>query len=154
MREMRRLNRQIDSEEEVIEILKQSDYGILATVDSNGQPYGVPVNYVYANGVIYFHCALEGHKLDNIRENNKISFTVVGSDRILSEKFTTLYSSVIVFGKAEEVVDDHEKEEALKLVIQRFSPDFLEEGLVYIQKAKHKTGVVKLTIDHMTGKRN
>lgn len=153
MREMRRANRQITSEDEVIEILNKGDYGILATVDSSGQPYGAPVNYVYANGVIYFHCALEGHKLDNMRENNKISFTVIGSDEIIREKFTTQYSSVIVFGKAEEV-DDSEKEEALKLIIQRFSPDFLEEGLAYIQKLKHRTGVVKLTIDHMTGKRN
>ncbi|WP_034328864.1 pyridoxamine 5'-phosphate oxidase family protein [Alkaliphilus transvaalensis] len=149
--EMRRKDRQI-SHEEAEAILVKEGVGILSTVDEMGQPYGVPVNYVYANKAIYFHCALEGHKLNNIKKNNRVSFTVYGDHEVISKDFSTNYESVVTFGKA-EVVDQEEKTEVLRLIIERFSPDFIKEGLAYISRAENKTAVVKINIEHMTGKR-
>ena len=65
-REMRRKDRLL-TEKEAREILSEGEYGVLSTMGENGYPYGVPVNYVYLNDNIYFHCAADvGPKLENI----------------------------------------------------------------------------------------
>ena len=73
-RKLRKINYEIPKER-VEELIKTTEYGVLSTVGEDGYPYAVPVNYAYINGNIYFHCAREGHKLDNISFNNKVSFT-------------------------------------------------------------------------------
>ena len=60
------------SESTAVEILKKGSYGVLSTVGADGYPYGVPVNYVYDDVKIYFHCAKSGHKLDAVRASRKI----------------------------------------------------------------------------------
>lgn len=132
-------------------ILYKGDYGILATIGDNGYPYGLPINYVFYNGFIYFHCAGEGHKLDNIKENNKVSFTVVDFAEIIKANFNTKYKSCIVFGEIFKV-EDEEKEEALLALIDKYSPEFLKQGKKHISVAKDVTVVIKIEINHMTGK--
>lgn len=149
-REMRRKDREIE-DDEVIEVLKNNEYGILSTVDENGYPYGVPISYVYTNDSIYFHCALEGYKLDNIKKNDKVSFCVVGKTCVLPDKFSTKYESVIIFGRAKEVFDS-EKDSVLLEILNKYSPDFIEKGKAYITNAGEKTIVVKISIEHITGK--
>lgn len=149
-REMRRKDRSIDKEQ-AIQILKDGEYGILSTVCENGYAYGVPLNYAYHNGNIYFHCASEGSKLDNIAHNNKVSFCVVGKAEPIPEKFSYRYESVIVFGRAVEVFDE-EKEEALVALIQKYSGEFMKEGLEYIQRDGKKPKAIKIVIEHLTGK--
>ena len=63
---MRRKDRETDSEQ-TIKLLKEGEYGVLATVDAEGQPYATPLSYVCTNNLIYFHCATEGHKLNNLK---------------------------------------------------------------------------------------
>lgn len=138
-------------EGEAKEILRKCDYGVLSTVSEDGAPYGVPMSYVYNGGVIYFHCAMEGHKLNNIKNDNRVSFCVVGNTEILAEDFSTKYESTIVFGKAYELSGD-EKTEALLELVKKYSPQFVEEGIKYIQRSGAKTGVYKIVIESMTGK--
>ncbi len=149
-REMRRKDREL-KKDEAIEILKRNDYGVLSTIGENGYPYGVPVNFVFLNNSIYFHCATEGHKLDNILYNGKVSFCVVGETAILPEKFSTNFESAIVFGRAEEVFDD-EKGTALIEILNKYSSDYIEEGKEYIKKASKFTKVIKINIEHISGK--
>ncbi|NLW24419.1 MAG: pyridoxamine 5'-phosphate oxidase family protein [Clostridia bacterium] len=149
-REMRRKDREL-GKEEIFEILKKGEYGIFSTISQNGYPYGLPVNYVYTNGSIYFHCAVEGHKLDNIKNNDKVSFCVVGPTQILPDKFSTKYESVIVFGRAIEVSGD-EKNRALLELINKYSPDYIEQGKEYIQKKNKDSKVIKIKTEHITGK--
>ena len=150
IREMRRKDRKLKNDE-AIEILNNNTYGVLSTVSENGYPYGVPINYIYINGSIYFHCAIEGHKLDNIKNNDKVSFCVVGQTQIIPDKFSTKYESVIVFGRAIEVSDD-EKNMALLETLNKYSPDYIEQGKEYIQKASKATKVIKINIEHISGK--
>ena len=75
---MRRKDRET-TEERAYEILKNGEYGILSTIGEDGYPYGVPVNFAVECNKIYFHCAPEGYKLECLRENPKVSFTVVGA---------------------------------------------------------------------------
>ncbi len=150
IREMRRKDRELKNDE-AIEILSNNTYGVLSTVSENGYPYGVPISYIYINGLIYFHCAVEGHKLDNIKNNDKVSFCVVGQTQILPDKFSTKYESVIVFGRAIEVSDD-EKNMVLLEILNKYSPDYIEQGKEYIQKASKATKVIKISIEHISGK--
>lgn len=149
-REMRRKEKQL-SVEETIYILENGEYGILSTVGDDNCPYGVPVNYVYYNESIYFHCATEGHKIDNIENNSNVSFCVVCNTEVLPEQFSTKFQSVILFGKAKEVTDK-EKESALLALLHKYSREHMAAGKKYIENAWHQTKVIKIEKEHMTGK--
>lgn len=149
-KEMRRKDREIELNE-IVEILKRCEYGILSTMGENGYPYGVPVNYVYMDNAIYFHCAVQGQKLDNLRNNNKVSFCVVGETRVLPEQFSTKYESIIVFGKANEIYDN-EKNAALLEIINKYSKEYVEKGKQYIKNANENVKVIKINIEHISGK--
>lgn len=149
-REMRRKDRELKNDE-VNEILKNNSYGILSTISENGYPYGVPISYVFFNNSIYFHCAVEGHKLDNILNNDKVSFCVVGETCVLPSEFSTKYESIIAFGRVSEVFDD-EKNMALLEILSKYSPDFIEQGKEYIDKAGKATRVIKICVEHISGK--
>jgi nitroimidazol reductase NimA-like FMN-containing flavoprotein (pyridoxamine 5'-phosphate oxidase superfamily) len=151
---VRRQDRILDRER-VTELLQQAEYGFLSLGESdNGYAYGIPISFAYSltENALYFHCALEGHKLDNLRRNNKIAFCVVGNTRLISEKFTTLYESVIAFGKAEIAQTDEEKRFALRKLIEKYAPHHLEAGEKYIQSDRHKTLTFKMNIEYVTGK--
>jgi nitroimidazol reductase NimA-like FMN-containing flavoprotein (pyridoxamine 5'-phosphate oxidase superfamily) len=151
-REMRRKERQI-SNMDSMEIINNGEFGILSTIGPNGYPYGTPLNYVCHNDCIYFHSAAEGHKIDNVENNNKVSFCIVSDAELLPERFGTKYRSVIVFGKASEAIDP-EKEDALTALIKKYSGQFLEKGKKYILSSKDKTRVFKIEIEHVAGKSN
>ena len=135
----------------IIGLLQNAEYGVLSTVDGNEQPYGVPLNYVLMNNCIYFHCALEGHKLDNLAANPKVSFCVVGRTKVLPAEFSTEFESVIVFGRA-SLIEGEERYQALNALIEKYSPEFVSEGSAYIEKFDSQTNLVRLEIQHMTGK--
>lgn len=147
---MRKSAREI-FDQEIIDILNKGEYGVLATVGENGYAYATPLSYVYFNKAVYFHCALEGSKLDNIRNNDKVSFCVVGNTKVLSKEFSTEYESVIVFGRAAEVQEE-EKKEVLLAIVNKYSKGFENEGIAYINRAVNKTCVVKIQVDNITGK--
>ncbi|MEQ8197892.1 MAG: pyridoxamine 5'-phosphate oxidase family protein, partial [Clostridiaceae bacterium] len=88
---------------------------------------------------------------DNILINNKVSFCVVGRTCNMPDKFSTKYESVIVFGRAAEVFDD-EKNTALLELLNKYSPEYIEKGKEYIKNAGNLTKVIKISIEHMSGK--
>ncbi|MEN6536752.1 MAG: pyridoxamine 5'-phosphate oxidase family protein, partial [Bryobacteraceae bacterium] len=97
------------SEDEAREILARADHGVLATLGPDGWPYAVPLNHVLFRDVLYVHCAVEGHKLENIAHEERVSFCAVANARVLPAKLTTLYESAIAFGRASLVTDPVEK---------------------------------------------
>lgn len=147
---MRRSDKAL-SYDAAVKILHEGEYGVLSTVDDDGQPYGVPLNYSLQENCLYFHCALEGHKLDNLLINEKASFCVVGRTKVLPAEFTTEYESVIVSGRA-AVVYGEEKNKALVSLVGKYSSEFVEEGLKYIETLDNETKVVRIEINAMTGK--
>jgi Predicted flavin-nucleotide-binding protein len=150
-REMRRI-RQLLSEKETEEILRSGQTGVLGVNGDNGYPYTVPVNYAFEDGKIYFHCAGAGHKWDAIHKSSKVSFCIIDRDEIAPEKFTTLFQSVVVFGNASVVEDAATKRHALELMVQKYTPDYSEEGAAEIEKAWQAVHVVAVTIEQATGK--
>ena len=98
------------------------------------------------------HCAVEGKKLDNIRSNSNICFNIVTAVELLPAAFSTNYKSVTVFGTISVVEEQEEKKQALIAIIKKYSPDFYEAGLQYIDKAIEKTKVLKIEVSRITGK--
>ncbi|WP_212636848.1 pyridoxamine 5'-phosphate oxidase family protein [Desulfacinum hydrothermale] len=147
---MRRKDREMERTE-AERLLAEGVYGVLSTADGNGQPYGIPLNYVYCNSAIYFHCARTGHKLDNLAANPRVSFCVVGRARVLPHRFSTDYESVVAFGEAREV-EGVEKEQALVWLLEKYSPDHLDEGRAYLARQGAATKVIRIHIRHLKGK--
>lgn len=150
-REMRR-NKQQLSPEESIKILQRATSGVLAVIGDGGYPYAVPLSYVYHDNAIFFHGATSGHKLDAIRQNEKFSFCVIDQDEVIPEKLTSAYRSVIVFGKAHVLEDEAEICEAARTLGQKYSPGMNELIDTEIKTYMHHMTVVRLDIEHMTGK--
>lgn len=149
-REMRR-KRQSLSTEECVAILERMPNGTLALYGDDGYPYAVPVSYVYADGKIYFHSAMQGHKVDAVRRNGNVSFCVVEQDDVKPAEFTTYFRSVIVFGKARILTDEDEKRNALCLLADKYSHG--EAGMeAEIAKGFNKLLMVEITVEHITGK--
>ena len=138
--------------EECMEMLKDAEYGTLTTVGEDGVPYATPINFVYINDALYFHCAKEGHKIDNIKYNDKVCFNVVDSVELMPEKFATKFRSAMVFGKIEIIEDAEEKRMGISAIAEKFSPDYHDEGVKYIDSAFDDIHMLKLTIDRITGK--
>lgn len=147
---MRRQDRALGNED-IAKILAEGLYGVLSVSTKDGYAYGVPLSYVWLKGNIYFHAAQEGQKLEAICENSKVSFCVVGKVETLPAKFSTKYESVILFGEA-GIVEGMEKEEALFAMIEKYAKEYSQEGQDYIKKAKEQTTVVKIAVQHCTGK--
>lgn len=133
------------------ELLRGGEYGFLALGGESG--YGVPINFVLCGDSIYFHCAPEGEKLRRIARNDRACFCVVGYTAPQPDKFTTEYESVLAFGRIFRVADDTERMRALEFLIDKYSPEFKTTGLKYAEKSFHRTAILRLDIERMSGKR-
>ena len=150
-REMRRIN-QLMSDELNNAVLERNTNGILACFGEDGYPYGVPVNFAMSEGKIVFHSAKTGHKVDAIKENSKVSFTVVDEDTIISEEYTSYFRSVIAFGEA-RVLEEKERLAAMWAIIEKFSgaEEYEEKERVIVDDGPDAL-IVGVDIIHMTGK--
>ncbi|MGI5898736.1 MAG: pyridoxamine 5'-phosphate oxidase family protein [Christensenellales bacterium] len=152
-REMR-LSKRKASDAEAERLLSEGVWGVLAVLGDGGYPYAVPLNYAYENGRIYFHCAKEGHKTDAIAENEKLSFCVVECANVMPKEFTSLYRSVIAFGKGRVIEDEGERLRAIRLINAKYSPGLEEEGEEVIKRTWRRFDIVEIKVEHMTCKEN
>ena len=150
-REMRRKRQQF-SEEESIGILQKATAGTLALLGDNGYPYAVPISYVFADGKLYFHSALSGHKVDAIRNCDKASFCVIDKDDVQPEKYTTYFRSVIAFGRIHIIEDAQEKLETARLLGDRYNPNQEEALRKELEKGLSRMVMIRFDIEHLTGK--
>jgi len=150
-RAMRRKRQQL-TEEKSIGILQKSTAGTLALLGDNGYPYTVPISYVYADGKLYFHSALSGHKIDAIRNCDKASFCVIDQDEVHPEKYTTYFRSVIAFGRIHIIEDEQEKLETARLLGDRYNPNQEEALQKEIEKGLSRMVMIRFDIEHLTGK--
>mgnify|MGYP003398166166 CR=1 FL=1 len=149
--EIRRKDRAI-SREEAIQILKNGQYGVLATMGEDGYPYGVPISYAYTDdGKLWIHGAKEGHKVNNLQFCPKVSFTVVGKTQVLPDKFSTLYESAVVFGEI-HLCEGMDRMKGIMAIVEKYSPDYLSEGEAFAQKAMNAMHIYYIKIEAITGK--
>jgi len=147
-----RLGKKGLSQDQAWQVLEKAHYGVLAVLGDSGYPYGVPVQYVVMNKAIYIHCAKQGHKLDAIAAEPKVCFTAVSDMQILADDFNTAFHSAVAFGKAALLEDEQEILAALWKIFEKYTPDHLEAAKDYLADNLAATAVIKITVDHLTGK--
>jgi len=149
---MRRQDRQI-SPTESTDLLGRAEYGILGLITPDGQPYTVPLSYVFMDGAIYVHCAPYGLKIDCIGTSSKAAFTVVGETRpVYVTDFSTYYESAMVFGTIGPVEAEQEKYDALYALAAKYLPDYLDRAEGSITRSFEHTAVYVLRPEQITGK--
>lgn len=140
-------------EPEARELLRTGEYGVLSLQAETGGAYGVPLSFAWdGQTAIYLHCALEGRKLRCLSACERVSFCVVGRTRVVSDKFTTAYESVILDCMARTGLPQDERMRALELLLAKYSPNEKESGLKYAQSSLPRTEIVRLDIATWTGK--
>ena len=135
------------------------DIGTLVAIESvrsepaEGAPYGIPINYVWdGNDHIYLHCAPTGRKLQCIGQQAEVSFCVVGRTNVVPHKFTTGYESVVIKCQARTGLSAEERMNALRLLLEKYSPNDLVIGLKYAEKSFHRTEIICLDLKEFSGK--
>jgi len=153
-REMRRIKNKTDNAE-ALKFLEIANECTMSTISvDNGYPYTVAVNHVLLDGFIYIHCAKVGHKIDNINANNKISLFAIADSYIDEKAYTTKFKSVHVFGRAYIVEDKDEYKKALYEIARRYTGKFFAKAGAEIASAVNKTLVIRIEIDHISGKQS
>lgn len=147
-----RRNRQLLPEEGSIAILENGTSGVLALSGDSGYPYAVPISYVYNDGRLYFHSALNGHKIDAIRRNELASFCVIAQDIVVPAEFTTRFRSVIAFGRIRIIDEPVEKRRTAELLAAKYDPDNLGNLDREMEKGFDRMCMIELEIEHLTGK--
>ncbi len=142
------------SEERALLAAASCGFAVLCTADTEGIPYGVPVNTVFFNGKFYFHgSSFEGRRSKNMLSNPRVSLTFVPFEAVDAEAFSTDYVSVIIEGEAAKVEDTEEKKAALSAIASRFRPGLPEEPAVaYIEGAFDAVTVWSVSVDRFCGK--
>ena len=143
---MRRTEREILDLNFMQQVLQDAQE-IYIALNSGDAPYVLPVNYVFHNGCIYFHCALEGRKLELMRTDARIGFSTAVDIQV--ENTTTRYRSICGSGTTELVTDATLKNEVLKAFAARYKAPCIFP--VSEEKFAH-TGVVCIRIEKLTGK--
>lgn len=152
MRGMRRIHKKT-SYAQAREILNRALFGVLSTTCDDGLPYGVPLCFVLSGNTIYFHCAAEGQKLDNLAHDSRVCLTAVLSAENLGERLTMQYESAMAFGTARIVYGEDERQAALRLLAGKYAPDMAEKALVaYLKAYTADTTVIRMEVEFISGK--
>lgn len=155
---MRKVSREMNSDW-ALDVLRRAPYITVSFTRANGTAYGVPLSLANIDdNTWYFHCALEGDKLDAIAAHPEVCLSAVTKCAPTvgpkDGSFTLQFRSAIAFGKAELVTDASEKIVALRAICQRFLPQHMEAFDDAINRSLHRTAVVRITlIAPPTGKR-
>ncbi len=152
---------EIKSKEKIIEFLSSESTGRIASIDTNGFPQIIPMNFVFINDVIYMHSHIRGEKLENIKRNNKVGFEVDRSLEFLPSYFfdptdaslaDTLYISVVIKGVSEIVEDKEEKTLALNELMKKYQPEGGYEPITPKMEVLNEVAVIKVAPHTMRGK--
>lgn len=142
------------SQDEAKNLLCSSRRGVLAVNGDDGYPYAIPINYLYdeENNKIIFHGAKAGHKVDSIKKNDKICFTVFGNETIMEENWAPYLQSVVVFGRCHLVENRDDTVRLVKKFAFKYYPN---EDMVNEEIANSGKGVqmFEIEIEHLSGKK-
>ena len=144
---MRLEEREITSRDEIDKFIMECSVVRLGMI-SRGEPYIVPLNFVYIDDTVYFHCALEGRKAEAMRAEPGVCLEFDAMYGVSVEKKTTYYKSVIAWGKAVFVSDI----DMVKRVLEMICVEYLGSSFVITEEMAKRTGIIAIRIDSVTGK--
>ena len=152
---------QIKSYEKIKEFLNEEHVGRVASIDENGFPQIIPMNFVFINDVVYMHSHVKGEKLDNIARNNKVGFEADRELEFLPSYFEdphnasladTLYISIVIKGIASFVSDREEKTLALNGLMEKYQPEGQYDPIQSEMRVLDAVSVFKVTPQTLHGK--
>ena len=152
---------EIKSKEKLIEFLNQQETGRICSIDKDGYPQIIPMNFVFVNDAVYMHSHTKGEKLENIKQNSKVGFEVDQSLEFLPSYFThptdasqadTLYISVVIKGTGIIVNDRKEKTLALNSLMKKYQPEGGYEGISPEMHVVDEVAIIKVVPNTMRGK--
>ena len=152
---------EIKSKEKIIEFLSSQQTGRISSIDENGFPQIIPMNFVFINDAVYIHSHIRGEKLDNIRRNQKVGFEVDKNLEFLPSYFSdptdasladTLYISVVIKGNASIVSDKEEKTNALNGLMKKYQPEGGYEPIKPDMDVLKEVEVIKIIPESLRGK--
>lgn len=150
---MRRIEKAVTNPAELEQILWQGKVCQLA-IAAEPTPYLVPLSYGYREEVLYFHSAAEGYKIELLKNNPLVSFSVFIDLGIVEAEeachWGVRFRSVTGRGRVEFVVDPKQKEDALQLLMAQYSDKEFELP----PAAVAETTIFKLIIEQMVGKQS
>ena len=134
-----------------LKVFDKSPYITVSMTRPDGTPYGLPLSLVRSDErTFYFHCADSGDKIDCIRQHPTVSLSAVNrcKPEFEAEKksFTMYYNSAVAVGRAEVVNDSAEKILALRLLCERFLPQYMAYFDEAIARSLDRTTIVKITL--------
>lgn len=148
---MRRKDREMDNNE--MERMLMEAYVCRVGLCTGNVPYIVPMNFGYRNNAIYLHSALEGRKIEILKNNPKVCFEIDEPGKLITgEKacdWTMRYKSVIGTAKAVIIENENMKREALDIIMQKFSG---KDKHVYSDAVLKRTCILRLDIIEISGK--
>lgn len=114
--------------EKCLRLLKKAVYGRLATSGPENEPYITPLNFVLYDGKIYFHCAFDGKKIENLRHNPSVCFEISASGKLYAaphaKNFTMRFWSVLAFGEARQIEDPALKLDVLNALMDKYAAGY------------------------------
>ncbi len=152
---------QIKSYEKVKEFLNEEHVGRIASIDENGFPQLIPMNFVFLNDAVYMHSHVRGEKLDNIARNNKVGFEADRELEFLPSYFEdphnasladTLYISAVIKGIASFVSDRDEKTFALNGLMKKYQPEGQYDPIQSEMRVLDAVSVIKVIPQTLHGK--
>ncbi|WP_415282284.1 pyridoxamine 5'-phosphate oxidase family protein [Candidatus Nitrososphaera sp. FF02] len=152
---------EIKSKQKMIDFLNGQPVGRVASIDKNGYPQVIPMNFVWENGAVYMHSHPFGEKLENMARNQKVGFEVDQHVCFLPSYYfhptdasqaDTLYISVVIKGRAIIVQDNEEKARALNALMEKYQKEGRYEQLNAQMPAVHEVTVIKVVPEDMRGK--
>lgn len=148
---MRRADRERDSSF-ALQVIDSCEYGVAAISTGEETPYCIPLSLVRVGEELYFHCALEGRKLDLLRKNPKVCITFVEYNQSAEDAFTTYFRCAVVEGTAYEVTEQADKIAALRALCEKLTPANMADFDNAIERSLSRTGVWGIHMDQITGK--
>ena len=152
---------QIKSYEKIKEFLNEEHVGRVSSIDKNGFPQIIPMNFVFLNDAIYMHSHVKGEKLENISRNNKVGFEADRELEFLPSYFDdphnaaladTLYISVVIKGTGAFVDDKEEKTLALNGLMKKYQPEGRYDPMTPDMRAVDAVSIIKIIPQIMHGK--
>jgi nitroimidazol reductase NimA-like FMN-containing flavoprotein (pyridoxamine 5'-phosphate oxidase superfamily) len=152
---------EIQSKKKIVDFLNSQPAGRVASIDKDGYPQVIPMNFVYFDGAVYMHSHPFGEKLDNIRRNPSVGFEVDRHVCFLPSYYfhptdasqaDTLYISVVIKGRAEIVQDKEEKARALNALMEKYQKEGRYEALDAEMPVVEEVAIIKVVPADMRGK--
>ncbi len=139
------------SEAEIAEVFARCPYGTLAVNSEHGYPIAVPVNVAYHEGVVYFHSAERGEKMECLRRDPRVSLNVYEEAGDIGQQPISAHKSVTVYGRA-EILTGEDMIEPLRYIAVAAGMPFKAMDEYILPRMKAKIVVVRIVPEHMTGR--